>query len=69
MNDVGGTVKNMICQHVKSKIFVINGANENNEENVCKIEFYECADKTDQFHIQWYHKEGDRKFVGTISFH
>ena len=30
-----------------------------NEDNVCKIEFYELADETDPFHIQWYRKEGD----------
>ena len=48
-----------------------------NEDNVCKMEFYELADETDPFHIQWYRKECNpgtaksvtRKFVGTISFH
>ena len=29
------------------------------EDNVCKMEFYELADETDPFHIQWYRKEGD----------
>ena len=32
-----------------------------NEDNVCKMEFY---DETDPFHIQWY-----RTFVSTINFH
>ena len=48
-----------------------------NEDNVCKMEFYELADETDPFHIQWYRKECNpgtaksvtRKFVGTTSFH
>ena len=40
-----------------------------NEDNVCKIEFYELTDETDPFHIQWYRKEGERKFLGTIGFH
>ena len=108
---VGGTVKNMIFQHVKSKTCVINGAKdfdeyakkiinsiscpylaENeimaepqdihtspkvprtlkvhkvlrnyNEGNVCKMEFYEFADETDPFHIQWYRKEGDPEVCG-----
>ena len=30
-----------------------------NEDNVCKMEFYELADKTDPIHIQWYRKEVD----------
>ena len=30
-----------------------------NEDNVCKMEFYVLADKTDPFRIQWYHKDGD----------
>ena len=30
-----------------------------NEDNVCKMEFYELADEIDSFHIQWYPKEGD----------
>ena len=105
MDGVGGTVKNMIFQHVKSNKFVINGAKDfaeyankiinisclylaeneimaepqdietspkilktlkvhqvlrtNNEYNVCKMEFYELADETDPFHIQWYRKEGN----------
>ena len=25
-----------------------------NEDKVCKMEFYELADETDPFHIQWY---------------
>ena len=35
-----------------------------NEDNVCKIEFYELADETDPFHIQWYRKEGDPEVCG-----
>ena len=31
------------------------------EDNVCKMEFYELADETDPFHIQWDHKEGDQE--------
>ena len=30
-----------------------------NEENVCKMEFYELAAETKQFHSQWYSKDGD----------
>ena len=30
-----------------------------NEENVCKIGFYELADEIDSLHSQWYPKEGD----------
>ena len=30
-----------------------------NEDNVCKMEFYELADKTDPFRIHWYRKESD----------
>ena len=99
MVGVGGTVKNMIFQHVKSKKCFINVAKDfaeyankiingisclyltkneimaepqhietspkipqtlkvhnvlrtYNEDNVCKIEFYELADETDPFHIQ-----------------
>ena len=97
MVGVGGTVKNMIFQHVKSKKCFINVAKdfteyankiingisclyltENeimaepqdfvtkipgalkvhkvlrtyNEDNVCKMKFYELADKADPFHIQ-----------------
>ena len=40
-----------------------------NEDNVCKMEFYELADETDPFHIQWYRKDGDGNFVDTIAFH
>ena len=40
-----------------------------NEDNVCKMEFYELADETDPFHIQWFYKKATQKFVGTISFH
>ena len=40
-----------------------------NEDNVCKMEFYELADETDPFHIQWYRKRPIRKFVSIISFH
>ena len=101
MDGVGGTVKNMIFQHVKSKKCVINGAKDfaeyankiinsisclylaENEimagpqdietspkiprtynEDVCKMEFYELADETDPFHIQWYRKEGDPEVCG-----
>ena len=35
-----------------------------NEDNVCKMEFYELADETDPFHIQWYRKEGDPEVCG-----
>ena len=35
-----------------------------NEDNVCKMEFYELADETDPFHIQWYHKEDDPEVRG-----
>ena len=27
-----------------------------NENNVCKMAFYELADETDPFHIQWYRR-------------
>ena len=111
MDRVGGTVKNMIFQQVKSKKCVINGAKdfaeytnkiindisclylaENeimaepqdietspkiprtlkvhtvlrtyNEDNVRKMEFYELADETDPFHIQWYRNEGDPEAYG-----
>ena len=42
-----------------------------NEDNVCTMEFYELAEKTDPFHIQWYRitKRATQKFVGTISLH
>ena len=40
-----------------------------NEDNVCKMEFYEIANETDPFHIQWCRKDGDGNFVGTIGFH
>ena len=33
-------------------------------EDVCKIEFYELADETDPFHIQWYRKEGEPEVCG-----
>ena len=33
------------------------------------MEFYELADKTDPFHIQWFRKKGNPEVVGTISFH
>ena len=111
MDGVGGTVKNRIFQHVKSKKCVIDGAKdfaeyadkivngisclclaENeimaepqdietspkiprtlkvhkvlrtyNEDNVCKMEFYELTDERDLFHIQWYRKEGDPEVFG-----
>ena len=32
--------------------------------NVFKMEFYERADETDPFHIQWYRKEGDPEVFG-----
>ena len=35
-----------------------------NEDNVCKMKFYELADETDAFHIQWYHKEGNPEVYG-----
>ena len=35
-----------------------------NEDNVCKMEFYELADETDPFHIQWYRKEGNPEVCG-----
>ena len=35
-----------------------------NENNVCKMEFYELADETDPFHIQWYRKESDPEVCG-----
>ena len=34
------------------------------EDNVCKMEFYEFADKTDPFHIQWYHKDDHPEVCG-----
>ena len=34
-----------------------------NEDNVCKMEFYELADEADPFHVQWYGKEGDPEEV------
>ena len=42
-----------------------------NEDNVCKMEFYELADKTDLFYIQCSGtaKRATWNFVGTISFH
>ena len=35
-----------------------------NEDNVCKIKFYEPADKADPFHIQWYRKQSDPEVCG-----
>ena len=35
-----------------------------NEDNAFKTEFYELADETDSFHIQWYGKEGDPENCG-----
>ena len=35
-----------------------------NEDNVFKMEFYELADKTDSFHVQWYRKKGDPEVCG-----
>ena len=35
-----------------------------NEDNVCKMEFYELAGEKDPFHIQWYRKEGDPEVCG-----
>ena len=35
-----------------------------NEGNVRKMEFYELADETDPFHIQWYCKEDDPEVRG-----
>ena len=35
-----------------------------NEGNVRKMEFYELADETDPFHIQWYRKEDDPEVRG-----
>ena len=35
-----------------------------NEDNVCKMKFYELADETDPFHIQWYRKESDPEVCG-----
>ena len=40
-----------------------------NEDNVCKMEFYELADKKEPFHISGAANRTTRKFVGTISFH
>ena len=34
------------------------------EDNVCKMEFYEFADKTDRFHIQWYCKDDHPEVCG-----
>ena len=109
MVGVGGTVKNMIFQHVKSKKCfinvvkdfaeyankIINGISclyltENeimaepqdfvtkipgalkvhkvlrtyNEDNVCKMKFYELAEETDSFHIQWYRKGSNPEVCG-----
>ena len=35
-----------------------------NEDNVCKMEFYELADETNPFHIQRYCKEGEPEVCG-----
>ena len=35
-----------------------------NEDNVWKMEFYELADETGSFHIQWYRKEDDPEVCG-----
>ena len=35
-----------------------------NEDNVCKMEFYDLADQTDPFHIQRYCKEGNPEIFG-----
>ena len=35
-----------------------------NEDNVCKMKFYELADKADPFHIQWYRKQSDPEVCG-----
>ena len=35
-----------------------------NENDPCKMEFYELADETDPFHIQWHRKEGDPEACG-----
>ena len=32
-----------------------------NDTNVCKMEFYDLANKTDPFYNEWYRKEGDPK--------
>ena len=40
-----------------------------NKDNACKMEFYELADETDPFQIQWFHRKATQKFVGTVSFH
>ena len=34
------------------------------DDNVCKMEFYKLADKTNPFHIQWYSKEGNPEVCG-----
>ena len=35
-----------------------------NKDNACKMEFYELAEETDPFHVQWYRKEGNPKVCG-----
>ena len=35
-----------------------------NEDNVCKMEFYELAHETDPSHIQWYGNEGNPEVCG-----
>ena len=35
-----------------------------NEDNLCKMEFYELDDETELFHFQWYRKEGDPEVCG-----
>ena len=35
-----------------------------NQDNICKTEFYELADETDPFQIQWYRKEGEPEVYG-----
>ena len=35
-----------------------------NEDNVCKMKFYELAEETDSFHIQWYRKGSNPEVCG-----
>ena len=43
------------------RTFKIHTALRTYNEDVCKMEFYELADKADLFHIQWYRKESNQE--------
>ena len=43
---------------------VLKVVRTDNKDNACKMEFYELAEATDPFHVQWCRKEGDPKVCG-----